>query len=785
MFKPFMTDKTKNTKEDVTTNELIVPLIPTSSLIIGPYVPSTMDLYKGKYLSAVMSVSDTTRLVVLADKINDAVTDVTLSDIRKVGTLCDVKGIMRYTRDTTRVSTEGKSRVIIKDIVSTEPILMAKVEIIDYTKVQYTTEDFALLSLLKEKYYALLGILGKYDEEKESKLETKLPDDGCDYVMAFAPLSSDEFYNVLECTDVKARLMMMIEYVDLALRTAQLEVDLESRIATNFAEEQKARYLREKKELIDRELNGDEDIISKYRKGIEELPIDEEYKVRLIKELNRLEGTPLSSQEASVGIAYFDCVLDLPWNKETDTDFDIVKAEEILNEDHYGLEKVKERISEYLAVLKLTGSMKSPILCLAGPPGVGKTSIAKSIARATGRKYTRLALGGMHDEAEIRGHRKTYVGAMPGRIITGLRQVRSTNTVFLLDEIDKLAKDYKGDPASALLEVLDPEQNSTFMDNYVEIPFDLSNVMFVTTANSLGDIPEALLDRLEVIELDGYLPDEKLEIAKRHLVKKQMELNGVSEENIAFTDEILNEIINNYTKEAGVRQLERCIASLCRKAAKKLLTDNEKLKLDTDMLRDYLGAKVNSYDIATDEELTGVVNGLAWTSVGGCTLQIEASYCDGSGKLELTGQLGDVMKESVKAAIGYLKANSDRYGIDKKFWDEKDIHIHVPEGAVPKDGPSAGVTMATALYSIATNKPISQKLAMTGEITLTGRVLAIGGLREKLLAAARAKIDRVIIPKQNEKDLVDVPDKYKELLQISFAERIDDVYEFVFGEKIC
>lgn len=784
MFKAFMNEKNKNTKEEVCESELIVPLIPTTSLIIGPYVSSTMDLYKGKYLSAVLSVADNTRLVVIVDKIKDVV-DITLSDVRPVGTLCDIKGVMRYTRDTTRVSMDGMSRVLIKEIVATEPIIMAKVEVINYDNISYNKEDYALYSLLKDKYYALAGILGKFDADRDNKLDTKLPDDGCDYILAYAPVSQDEFYNVMDEIDTKERLKLLLEYVDLALRAAKLEVDMETRLAESFAGEQRARYLREKREMIDRELNGDEDFEEKYHKGIESLPIDEEYKVRLEKELNRIDAMPLNSQEASLGMAYFDCILDLPWTKEVGTDFDLKTAEEILDEDHYGLEKVKERISEYLAVIKLTGSMKSPILCLAGPPGVGKTSIAKSIARATGRKYTRFALGGLHDEAEIRGHRKTYVGAMPGRIISGLRQVGTTNTVFLLDEIDKLSKDYKGDPASALLEVLDPEQNSTFTDNYVEIPFDLSNVLFITTANSLADIPEALLDRLEVIELDGYLPDEKLEIAKRHLVKKQMELNGVTEENIEFSDDVLSEIINNYTREAGVRQLERCIASLCRKAAKKALSDEGRLEVDKDKLRDYLGAQVNSYDIAEDESLVGVVNGLAWTSVGGCTLQIEAVCASGSGKLELTGQLGDVMKESAKAAIGYLRANSEKYGIDKNFWDEKDIHIHVPEGAVPKDGPSAGVTMATALYSIATDKEISQKLAMTGEITLTGRVLAIGGLREKLLAAVRAKIDRVIIPKQNEKDLVDVPEKYKELLKISFAERIDDVYEFVFGEKIC
>ncbi len=436
-----------------------------------------------------------------------------------------------------------------------------------------------------------------------------------------------------------------------------------------------------------------------------------------------------------------------------------------------------------MAVIKLTKSLKSPILCLVGPPGVGKTSVAKSVARATGRKFTRLSLGGMHDEAEIRGHRKTYVGAMPGRILAGLRQIQTNNPVFLLDEIDKLTKDYHGDPASALLEALDPEQNSTFTDNYVEIPFDLSRVMFITTANSLSTIPEALLDRLEIIELSGYMPDEKLHIAREHLIAKQLEANGVTAENIEFSDEVIAELINCYTHESGVRQLERSIASLCRKAAKQLVSgEGVKLELTPQKLGEYLGPKVHTYDVAADVSYVGVVNGLAWTSAGGDTLQIETVCSPGSGKLELTGNLGDVMKESARTAIGYIRANSERYAIDTDIWEKTDIHINVPEGAVPKDGPSAGVTIATALYSALKKKPVTQKLAMTGEITLTGRVLPIGGLREKLLAASRAEIYRVIIPKQNEEDLTEIPEKLLKTVKVTFAENIDDVYRFAFGE---
>lgn len=781
MLKQLMADKAK--EKTLKHNEYILPLVPTNALIMGPYVTASMDMFKGKILNAVTGATRTTRLVVFADRITQK-EEPLLSDLRSIGTLCDVTDIMRLTRETTRVNAEGKNRVIIKDIIAREPYLMAKIELLDNSERIYSLEEKALYSILKDKFAALIALSGRADEKLLEQAELKQPDDGCDYILANSPVTSDEFYSILECLDTKERIKQLIEHLDMALRTANLEIEIETKVATNFAEEQKTRYLREKKEMIDKELGTDDDaMLDDYRKRIEQLPVDEEYKVRLMKEMDRFETTPIGSQESSVIQSYFDCVLDLPWNDDTKPDFNIKEAAGILDEDHYGLEKVKERILEYLAVIKLTDSLKSPILCLVGPPGVGKTSVAKSVARATNRKFTRLSLGGMHDEAEIRGHRKTYVGAMPGRIIAGLRQVQSKNPVFLLDEIDKLSKDYKGDPSSALLEALDPEQNSTFTDNYVEIPFDLSDVLFITTANTLSTIPEALLDRLEVLELSGYLPDEKLEIAKRHLIRKQLEANGVSEKNIDFSDEILNEIIDCYTRESGVRQLERSIASLCRKAAKTVVDgENVTLELTKEKLRTYLGPKVHTYDIASEAKLVGTVCGLAWTSAGGDTLQIEAAFSDGNGKLELTGHLGDVMKESAKAAIGYLRANGSQYGIKSDIWEKSDIHIHVPEGAVPKDGPSAGITITTSLISSLTKTPVPQDIAMTGEITLTGRVLPIGGLREKLLAATRAQVKRVILPKENENDIEDVPEKVREKLDIHYAESMNDVYRFAFGE---
>ncbi|NLW70716.1 MAG: endopeptidase La [Eubacteriaceae bacterium] len=788
MLKQLINDKVKD--RTLAPNEMIVPLIPTSSVIVGPYMATSMDMYKGKLLNAINSVSRTSRLVVIVDKINDT-EEPTLYDVRPVGTLCDIKGIMRFAREVTRVSTEGRSRVIIKEIFAREPILSARVEVIDYFDREYTIEERAYCHILRDRYEKLNEIRGKPDEKIFETVDLKIPDDGCDYILANTQLTCEEHYSVLEELDTMKRLKKLIEYIDMALRTAQLDVEIETKIAASFASEQKARYLREKKEVIERELGEDaEEEVDDYRKRIEALPIAEEYKQRLLKELFKYTGTAPGSQEASVTLNYFDLVLDLPWPKgaaeENPVNFDMNEAKGILEADHYGLQKVKERISEYLAVLKLTKSMKSPIICLVGPPGVGKTSIAKSVARATNREFTRLSLGGMHDEAEIRGHRKTYVGAMPGRIISGLRQVGTTETVFLLDEIDKLSKDYKGDPASALLEVLDPEQNSTFMDNYVEIPFDLSPVMFITTANNKGDIPEPLLDRLEVIDIDGYLPDEKLEIAKRHLLAKQLALNGITSENLNLTDGIIEEIITSYTREAGVRQLERNIANLCRKAAMIIVTgEGEKLEVTSEKLREYLGAKVHNYDTMKDIALIGTVNGLAWTSVGGCILPLEAAYSPGKGGVEITGHLGDVMKESARAAIGYIKTNSEKYGIPTDMWDKININIHAPEGAVPKDGPSAGVTLATVIISALTQKPVSQIIAMTGEITLTGRVLPIGGLREKLYAALRSGVKRVIIPKENEEDLIDVPAQFKENLEIAFARNYDDVYKFVYGDLPC
>ncbi len=766
-------------------NEYTLPLLRVDGYIIGPEINTVIDLDTEDALLAVEYAAKTSHLLCFVNGF-DPKSDPQNTALKKIGCIADMRDIVKISHNSVRISVKGINRGIIWEYRESESFYMTKVSPFTYDMTKVSEEEKILMQLLVDKYIGYLNLIGRFDDFYEKQLEEQHPDKVIDFITSNLPLSSDEYYSLMEHANTDARLKATIEILVRLTNIAEMELELEKELVLTLSNDQKARYLREKKQLINKELNEDDEdeTIDEYRSKLEALPLQDEYKKRLLKEMDRFEMTPMGSQEASVIQSYLDYVLDLPWEKADQDDFDIKQASEILDNEHYGLEKVKERILEYLSVIKLTHSLKSPILCLVGPPGVGKTSIAKSIANAIGRKFVRISLGGMHDEAEIRGHRKTYVGAMPGRIIAGLRQVQSKNPVFLLDEIDKLTKDIKGDPASALLEALDPEQNVSFTDTYIEIPFDLSDVMFITTANMLSTIPAPLLDRMEVIELPGYMPSEKLEIAKRHLIEKQMKLNGITQDNLVLDDEILYEIIYNYTRESGVRQLERSISALCRKAAKNLIVDgNEKLTLTKDTLSEYLGKKVHTYDIAKDESVIGVVNGLAWTSVGGDMLQIEVAIAEGSGKLELTGQLGDVMKESAKTAIGHIRANADKYDAQEIHWDKIDIHVHVPEGAVPKDGPSAGITMTTALISALTKKAVAQKTAMTGEITLVGKVLPIGGLREKLLAANRSQITRVIIPTENKEDLKEIPEMILNQLEICYAETMHDVYHYIFEEN--
>jgi ATP-dependent Lon protease len=598
-------------------------------------------------------------------------------------------------------------------------------------------------------------------------------------VASYIYLKPEQKQSLLEIFNPYERLKLINTYLSKEINVLEIENEISELIKKQVGEFQKEYYLKEQMKAIQKELGEDESTefeVEEYMKKISASKMPKEVKEKAEKEINRLLKIPPSSPDAGVIRTYVDWLLELPWNKKTKDNTELGKARAILAEDHYGLEEVKERILEYLAVKQIKKDMKGPILCFVGPPGVGKTSIAKSIARAMNRKYVRISLGGVRDEAEIRGHRRTYIGAIPGRIISSIAKVRVNNPVFLLDEIDKLNSDFKGDPSSALLEVLDPEQNSTFTDHYIEAPFSLQNVMFITTANTTATIPGPLLDRMEVIEISGYTDVEKRNIAERYLIKKQLSEHGLNEKQVKISINSINEIIERYTRESGVRNLERNIGKLIRKAAVQIAEKNKSsVTINNSNIKKYLGIPKYDYDTAYEEDQVGVVTGLAWTQVGGETLFVEVNTMKGDGKLQLTGQLGEVMKESAMAALSYIKANAEKFDIDYQIFKETDIHVHVPEGAIPKDGPSAGITMATAIISALTKRSVRKDVAMTGEITITGRVLPIGGLKEKLLAAKRAGIKKVVLCSKNKADVSKIDPKIIRSMEIVYADRIDDV----------
>ena len=586
----------------------------------------------------------------------------------------------------------------------------------------------------------------------------------------------------LELSSLEERLEKLTDTLINEMKIAEIDRQIMQKVKDGIDDSQKEYYLREQMRAIEEELGeGEED--SAYIKKIDKLPVVKEYKDKLKKDLERGNNMSPSSPDYALTRNYLDFVLELPWGVETEEELDLKHVKEVLDEAHYGLEKVKDRIMEFIAVKSLTSDNREPIMCLVGPPGVGKTSVVKSIADAIGRKYVRMSLGGVHDEAEIRGHRKTYIGAMAGRIVTGIKQAGSMNPVFLLDEIDKLASDYRGDPASALLEVLDPEQNNSFRDNYLEIPFDLSNVIFITTANSAETIPPALYDRMEIVEMSGYTPEEKFQIAKRHLVPKELKINGLPSDKFELSDEVLWDVIRFYTRESGVRGLEKAIGEVMRKAAREFVESGKEKQIfvNSENLSSYLGPKKFLETPKADKDEIGTATGLAWTSVGGEILSIEVSLIPGKGELLLTGHLGDVMKESARAGVTYIRANEEKFGLSDEIFKTHDIHIHVPEGAIPKDGPSAGITIATAVLSALTEKGVKSSVAMTGEITLRGKVLPIGGLKEKMLAANRAGIETVVIPKENQKDLTDIPESVRAELKIVPVEHVSEVFEIAIN----
>ncbi len=753
--------------------------------VVFPGQAVHFDLVRDKSYSAISQAVESGESVFLVAQKRATMVNPAPQDIYRVGVLASIKQVQRLPGDAMRVVFMAGRRMQIDSYVSLTPFFEVTLK-----EFEYEPDDPVYFEAVKRRL----------DEQFKEyrRIDTKMPgdvlstlsvDDGERFVSTIASYiftSDAEKQTILQTKTLSSQYEQILTVLVREVEIRALEKSISAKVRQNIDKNQKEYYLREQIRAIKDELGEDADEISELREklaGLKESLPEQAYE-KTEKEISRLEKMNPSTPEATVSRSYIDLILDLPWSTSSADEPTLASARTILNEDHFGLEKVKERILEYLAVYKLTGNLKSPVLCFVGPPGVGKTSIVRSIARAAGKKFVSMSLGGIRDEAEIRGHRRTYVAALPGRIIEGVRQAGVNNPVFLLDEIDKMTADIHGDPASALLEVLDPNQNFNFKDNYLDMPFDLSKVMFVTTANSLDPIPPALLDRLEVIELSGYTYEEKLQIAKRYLKPKQIEANGLKNIKIEMSDAVLMNIISAYTRESGVRNLEREIATVMRKIALKTVEQKQppaSFKVTKKELAEFLGApKYKDAGAATETDEVGVATGLAWTSVGGTTLSIEAAIIpDGKGEVKLTGSLGDVMKESCLTALSVVRSRAEKYGIDRAEFTKNDVHLHFPEGATPKDGPSAGITIATALMSAFSGKRVAHDVAMTGEITLRGRVLAIGGLKEKSLAAFRAGVKRLLIPKENEKDLSEIPDEVKTKIDISFVENIDQVFAAV------
>ncbi len=778
-----MPDMKRNVKKQA------LPLLPLRGLTVFPYMILTFDVGREKSIKALDEAMLNNQLIFLVaqkDAKNDSPEE---DDIYTVGTISRVKQLLRLPGDTIRVLVEGISRAEVKGYLQTEPFFVAevaeKVISADESKsVEYEALKRNVLTSFDE--YAKLS--GKISPDTVTSVST-IEDIGqlSDIVASNMLLKVEQKQEIMNEFHPSARMEKLLELLMKEIEILEVEKNINVRVRKQIDKMQREYYLREQIKAIQNELGDKEGIageVDEYREKLLKAALPEEVEKKVLKELDRLLKMPSGSAEGSVVRTYLDWVFDLPWNTKTEEVLDIDRAGAILDEDHYGLQKVKERIIEYLAIHKLTKSLKGPILCLVGPPGVGKTSIAKSIARALNRNYVRMSLGGVRDEAEIRGHRRTYVGSMPGRIITAMKQAGSNNPLLLLDEIDKMSSDFRGDPASAMLEVLDGEQNFSFRDHYMELPFNLSDVLFLTTANSLDTIPRPLLDRMEVISISGYTEEEKLNIAQKYLLDKQRAAHGLQGKNLKMSEQALRDLINYYTREAGVRNLEREIATVCRKAARTLVSSGKKSVAVTPAnLEKFLGTRRFRYDKANEKDEVGLATGLAWTPVGGDTLVIEVTLMVGNGKLELTGHLGEVMKESARAAMSFIRSRTELLEIDKDFYNKFDIHIHVPEGAIPKDGPSAGITLATAMVSALTGVPVRKNVAMTGEITLRGRVLPIGGLKEKVLAAHRAGIDTIIVPMENRKDIDEIPDNVRKQLKFVYASDMDIVLKTALARK--
>ena len=757
----------------------LIPLLPLRGILVFPYMIIHLDVGREKSISALEEAMVHDRLIMLSTQ-KDAQNDQPQAeDIFPIGTVAEIKQLLKLPGGTIRVLVEGLHRAEIISFEEEDPYY--KVEIEEFNVFEGKTPEVeALTRSVNHQFEQWVKLSKKIPSETMMSVVT-VEDPGrlADLIASHLSLKIEDKQVLLDAVGVKERLEKLCDIIAREMEILELEKKINVRVRKQIEKTQKEYYLREQLKAIQKELGDKDDRmaeVDEYRQRMKEQELPKEVADRINKEIERLEKMPPMVAESAVIRTYLDCLLALPWNTETVDSLDVETAEAILAEDHYGLEKVKERILEYLSIRQLTKSMKGPILCLVGPPGVGKTSIARSIARSMERKFVRVSLGGVRDEAEIRGHRRTYVGAMPGRIIQGVRTGGTKNPVFLLDEVDKMNADFRGDPSSALLEVLDPEQNNTFSDHYVDLPFDLSRILWVVTANIMHNIPRPLLDRMEIISIPGYTEEEKIQIAKRYLIPKQMREHGLTEKEVVFSEGTVQKVIRDYTREAGVRNLERTIATLCRKTARQIVQNKRTtVKITTQNLHTFVGAPKYRHAQAEQKHEVGVATGLAWTEVGGDVLATEVSIMKGKGKLTLTGKLGEVMRESAQAGFSYIRTKALALGIDEEFHEKMDIHIHLPEGAIPKDGPSAGITMATAVASALTGKPVRSDVAMTGEITLRGRVLPVGGIKEKVLAAHRAGIKTIIMPKENKRDLDEIPVNVKRNLEFVLVDHMDDV----------
>ena len=757
------------------------PVLPLRDVVVFPHIIMPLFVGREKSVSALEAVMQEDQQIVLASQKDPSEDNPTVDTIYDTGVLASVLQLLKLPDGTVKVLVEGQSRIRITEYVDNDDFFEARIEGLKEIPGDKTTTE-ALLRSVSEEFEKFAKIRKNIPEEALSAVaETNEPAKLADIVAGHLGIEVEQKQELLETLSVSERLEKLYGLMQGEMSVLQVEKKIKTRVKSQMERTQREYYLNEQMKAIQKELGDGEDgqnEVAELESRVSETKLSKEAREKADAEIKKLKNMSPMSAEATVVRNYLDWMLSIPWGVKSRVKKDLHRAQEILDNDHYSLEKVKERIVEYLAVQQRSAKLKGPILCLVGPPGVGKTSLGKSVAKATGREFIRISLGGVRDESEIRGHRRTYIGSMPGKIIQALKKAKTTNPLILLDEIDKMGQDFRGDPASAMLEVLDPEQNSTFVDHYMEVEYDLSNVMFLTTANSYN-MPGPLLDRMEIISLAGYTEDEKREIARRHLIDKQIKNHGLKRNEFEVSDDALNDIIRRYTREAGVRNLEREIAKLARKAVTKIVKkEAENVQVTSENIDDFLGVKKFRYGLAEEDHQVGVVTGLAWTSVGGDLLHIEALKLPGKGRMKTTGKLGDVMKESIDAASSYVRSISPEIGVKPPKFDKIDIHVHVPEGATPKDGPSAGLAMVTSIVSVLTGIPVRKDIAMTGEVTLRGNALAIGGLKEKLLAALRGGITTVLIPEENEKDLADIPDNVKEGLQIIPVKHVSEVLKY-------